>query len=267
MRIGVWVFGASSFAAGIFDLAWREFEPAHQPIQAWGDHIPGITIMAYVAAIFLIAGGASILWHRTARFGGLVLAILYAIFSLFSLPRFVTAPHYLGYHVGIYVGVLGEVCQQAAPAIGALIVYLSEAGNRTVSRRASQWLRWIFGYCSVDFGLTHLTGVQYTAPMVPKWMPLGGNFWTVLTGIAFVLAGLAIMFGIRDALGAWMLGWMLVLFSVLVLIPLIFANPHDHVSWGANAYNLAVAGAAWIVADWLASLRRVPQPSITSTPA
>jgi len=47
----------------------------------------------------------------------------------------------------------------------------------------------MFGLSVVDFGLAHLTGRGDVAPLVPKWMPLGGDFWTVLTGIAFVLAG------------------------------------------------------------------------------
>jgi uncharacterized membrane protein YphA (DoxX/SURF4 family) len=79
----------------------------------------------------------------------------------------------------------------------------------------------------------------------------GRNFWTVFTGIAFVPAGLAIVAGVLDVVAARLLALMLLLFSVLVLTPLIFASPHDHVSWGADAYNLTVVGAALIVADWL----------------
>jgi hypothetical protein len=40
MRSTIYVYGIASVAAGIMDLVWGEFEPAHQPIQAWGDHIP-----------------------------------------------------------------------------------------------------------------------------------------------------------------------------------------------------------------------------------
>jgi uncharacterized membrane protein YphA (DoxX/SURF4 family) len=101
MRVGVTVFGLASVAAGILDLVWGEFEPAHQPLQAWGDRIPGVTLFAFIAALWLIAGGAAILWRRTARFGAAALAILYGIFVLFPLPRFYTAPHFLGYRVAV----------------------------------------------------------------------------------------------------------------------------------------------------------------------
>ena len=71
--------------------------------------------------------------------------------------------------------------------------------------------------------------------MIPKWIPLGGTFWAVLTGIAFALAGLAMISGVLEILAARLLGAMLLVFSVLALAPLIFASPRNHVSWGANA--------------------------------
>src|SRR5229473_2835272 len=95
MRAGVSVYAAGSIAAGILDLIWGDFEAAHQPIQAFGDYIPGREILAYIAAIWLIAGGAAILWRRTAQVGALALAAIYFIFAAFWLPRFYTAPHLL----------------------------------------------------------------------------------------------------------------------------------------------------------------------------
>jgi hypothetical protein len=266
MRIGVCVYGIASVAAGILDLVWGEFDPGHQPLQAWGDHIPGVTAFAYIAALWLIASGAAMLWHRSERFGAAALAILYGIFILFPLPRFYTAPHYVGHNTAVYIGVLSGVCQQIILCAAAAIVWKSLARS-TLSPRADLLARWIFGFCSVDFGLTHLTGIRFANPFVPKWMPLSATFWTVLTGIAFVLAGLAIISGVLDVLAAQLLGLMLLIFSVLVLTPPIFASPHDHAAWGANAYNLTAVGAAWIVADWLASRRQSVQNQQSAKPA
>jgi apolipoprotein N-acyltransferase len=95
--------------------------------------------------------------------------------------------------------------------------------------------------------------------MIPKWIPLGGTFWAMLTGIAFALAGLAIIAGVLDILAAKLLGAMLLVFSALSLAPLIFASPHNHVSWGANAYNLTAVGAAWIIAESLADRQQLEQ--------
>ncbi len=266
MRVGVSVFGLASVAAGILDLVWGEFEAAQQPIQAWGDHIPGVTIFAYITAVWLIAGGAAIVWRRSARFGAAALAILYSIFVVFPLPRFYTAPHFLGYGIAVYIGVLGSVCAQIILAVAAAIAWESLAARGSLSQRAALIARWAFGLCSVDFGLAHLTAMQTVVPMVPKWMPLGGTFWTVFTGIAFVLAGLAIVSGMLDVLAARLLGLMLLVFSALALTPRIFASPHDHTTWGGDAYNLTAVGAAWIVADWLKRNQRlrIPNPQSPS---
>jgi hypothetical protein len=48
---------------------------------------------------------------------------------------------------------------------------------------------------------------------------------------------------------------MLLVFSALALAPLIFATPHDHTSWGGNAYNLTAIGGAWGMAAWLGERR------------
>lgn len=261
MRTGVYVYGMASVAAGVLDLIWGDFETAHQPIQAFGDHIPGRRMLAYITAVWLIAGGAAVLWRRTAKAGTAALALIYLVFAVFWFPRFYTAPHVLGFRIPLFIGVLGGVAQQLILVAAAAIVYTSLATSRALwHERAPVIVRWTVGLSSVDFGLAHLSGLRDVAPMVPKWLPLGGNFWTVLTGIAFVLAGIAILSGILDVLAAQLLALMLLVFSALVLAPLPFASPRDHVAWGANAYNLAAVGAVWIFAESIASRGPVQQP-------
>lgn len=127
MRAGVYVYGLPTAGAGLMDLIWGEFESAHQPIQAWGDHISGQQIFAYITAVWLIVAGATILWRRTARAGAAALAILYFIFAVFWLPRFYLAPHVLGFRIPVFLGVSGGVAQQLVLVAGAAIVYVSAA--------------------------------------------------------------------------------------------------------------------------------------------
>jgi hypothetical protein len=75
----------------------------------------------------------------------------------------------------------------------------------------------------------------------------------VLTGIAFLLSGVAICSGIKDVLAARLLALMLFLFEGLVEIPPIFIRPHSQGAWGAAVYNLTAMGACWIFAEFLAS--------------
>src|SRR3954452_12511379 len=181
MRAGVYTYSAGSIAAGVLDLIWRDFEPAHQPIQALGDHIPGRGILACIAGIWLVAGGAAILWRRTARAGALALAGIYLVFGLFWLPRFYTAPHVLGFRTGVFIGLLVGVGQQAILVAAAVIVYASLSKRRPDSTFGmSLALRCTFGLSSIDFGLVHMTGTLAVSSMVPKWMPFGGEFWAIL---------------------------------------------------------------------------------------
>jgi hypothetical protein len=259
MKLGVYVFGIASVASGVLDLIWGEFEPAHQPLQAWGDWIAGIPLLAYIGGVWLILGGLAILWRRTEKIGAVALTILYAIFTLFPLPRYVIAPHYIGYSPETYIGVTGSVTEQAVLFLAAAILWGACSERGSLPPRVGSIVRWAFGLCAVFFGLGHMTGFHGTAQMVSPWLPPGKTFWVVFTAIAFVCAGIAIARDVRGSLGARWLGWMLVVFSALILVELPFAAPHDHVAWGANAYNLTVIGAAWIVAEWLGKSRG-PEP-------
>lgn len=254
---GLYLYAAGSIAAGILDLIWGGFEPAHQPIQALGDHIPFRAVLATIAAVWLIGGGVAILSARLARAGALALAAIYLTFAMFWLPRFYTAIHFIGFTVPVVTGLLAGVGQQLILVAAAGLVHASVLQNDFASTStAPLWVRWTFGLSSIVFGLAHLTGVPQVSAMVPKWMPWGGNIWAILTGVAFVLAGIAMLSRTLDLVAARLLALMLFIFSVLVLAPAPLARPHDHVAWGSNAYNLAAVGAAAIFAESLAMSRR-----------
>jgi uncharacterized membrane protein YphA (DoxX/SURF4 family) len=255
MKYASWLFGIASVWAGILDLVYGEFEPAHQPIQAWSDQVPGVALLARLAAMWLIAGGLALLVRPAARLGSAALVILYAIFCLFPIPRLITAPHFLGHHPGVYIGVIVTIGQQIIVFVGAVSLWLSLIRPLDALTRFTLAVRWLFGLSTIDFGLGHLVNLQATIPSVPSWMPLGRAFWTVLTGIAFVLAGLAIIAGVLDVLAARLTSVMLLVFSVLVLTPRIFAAPHSHLTWGSDAYNLTAVAASWIVSVWLQKYR------------
>jgi uncharacterized membrane protein YphA (DoxX/SURF4 family) len=121
-NLGTRVYGLASAAAGIMDFIWGDFDSSHQPIQAFGDHIPGREILAYITAVWMIAGGTAILWRRSARAGAAALAVIYFIFAVFWLPRFYTAPHFLGFRIPVYIGVLGGVGTQLIVVVAGALV-------------------------------------------------------------------------------------------------------------------------------------------------
>lgn len=265
-NLGVYILGLATAAAGIMDFIWGEFEPAHQPIQAWGDHIPGQRVFAFITAFWLLAAGIAFLWRRTAQEGALALGGAYFMFAVFWLPRLYIAPLVLGFRPEVYFGVSGGMCSQMIVVAAAAIVYAEMKSHSSSVGLIAMIARWVFGICSIIIGLAHLTAPHALAYMVPKWIPPGQSFWVILTGVCFVLAGLAILSGVVDVLAARLLALMLLVFSAIALLPMIFVFPHRHTAWGANAYNLAAVGSAWILAELLAKRREtVAQRAETPT--
>jgi uncharacterized membrane protein len=252
MRLGVYVYGLATLAAGIFDLVWGDFDASHQPIQAFGDHIPGRELFAYITAVWMIASGTAILWRRTAKAGAAALAVIYFIFAVFWLPRLYTAPHYLGFRITVFLGVLAGVGMELIVSAAGALTFGSLETCSSSWPRTMLITRWIFGLCALDFGLNHLADVADNLVYVPKWMPLGGEFWVILTGICFVLAGVAILSGIQDVLAARLLALEFLAFNAVALPQFIFAHPDGHAAWGGNAFNLALVAACWIFADSIA---------------
>ena len=157
--------------------------------------------------------------------------------------------------IPVYIGVLAGVGMELIAFAAGALIYASLATQGSSWPRTILITRWIFGLCSIDFGLNHLMDVKDNLVYVPTWMPLGAEFWIVVTGICFVLAGLAILLGIRSVLAARLLALMFLIFNIVALPPFIFANLKNHAAWGGNAFNLALVAANWILADSIATLQ------------
>lgn len=243
------VYGLGAVALGLVGLAWGDFATVWQPIQALPFTVPHRVTLAYVAAACLLSAGVAIQWRRSAPAGLLVLSILYFIFALFWLPRVVGYPRIFGTWAGFL--------EQMALVAAALVVHASLAAHDSARlSRAGRIGRFSFGVCVLSFGLSHHFAIPETAAMVPDWIPPGRQFWAVATGVAHLLAGLSILTGVLDVVGSRLLTLMLAAFGALVWAPALLAQPREHMVWAGNAINLAMVGAAWVVADGIASQRR-----------
>ncbi|MDT5270735.1 MAG: hypothetical protein QOH49_2921 [Acidobacteriota bacterium] len=240
------VYGLGAIALGLVGLGWGDFATVWQPIQALPFTVPHREALAYIAAACLLSAGVAIQWRRSAPAGLLVLAILYFIFALLWLPRVIGYPQIFG----TWGGFLEEFALVAA----AVVAYASLLPHGSAnSVRTARIGRLSFGVCVLSFGLGHFFAIPQTAAMVPSWIPPGQQFWAVATGVAHLLAGIAILSGVPDVLGSRLLTVMLATFGALVWAPALFAQPREHMVWAGNAINLALIGAAWVVADSIAS--------------
>lgn len=255
MKIGVYLYGLATLAFGILDLIWGQFERSHQPIPSLGPHIPGLQLLAYIAAGWMIAAGLAILWRRSMRAAAVASAVIYSIFVACWLLRFYNAIHAVGWRMNIVLSFLFSIGQAVFLVAPAVIIYISTATDDFKSQeRAEISARWMLGLPPIFFGLAHLIGIRAFANIVPHWLPFG-TAWAALTGMAFLLAGIAICLRRLDVLAARLLALMLLVFELLVEIPPVFVRLHSQETWGAAVYNLAAIGALWIFAELVASRR------------
>lgn len=249
MRIylGRHVLGLAGIFFGVMTIAFRNFN-SWQQIEPLGN-VAHREILAYIVAAIEIFGGLAIQWSRTARVGAIALGGLFALFTLLWIPRIVTQP-------GVYDG-WGNFFEQLSQVAGALIVYATVVGTESERRPGLARIGYLlFGACVISFMLEQLTNLSATADFVPKWIPPGQRFWAIATTIAFALAAIALFSGRSALLASRLLTIMLIGSQLLVWLPVPFSEPHNIVSWAGNAENLSIAGAAWIVMDYLGSGRR-----------
>jgi uncharacterized membrane protein len=261
MRIGVWIYALATVVTGILDIVWGVFEASHQPIQALGQ-FSGEHVLAYLAGFWLVAAGLAILWPRTARVGAVGSAVIYLIFALFWVPRLFVMAHKFGPGIGVIVFCLGGVAAQLMFVSPALIVYATVTGGEAGwQENAVIAARWMLGVPPILFGLGHLVSLHAYARFMPHWVPFG-LFWIVVTGTAFLLAGIAIVSGVRDVLAARLLALMLLIFEFTVEIPPVFGQPHSQGAWGGAVYNLTAIGACWIFAEYVVRRRQTDRREV-----
>jgi uncharacterized membrane protein len=250
MKVGLWFYGLGTALTGILDIAWRAFDASHQPIKSLGN-VPGQNILACAGGAWLVAGGLAILWQRSAKLGGAASAIAYMFFVALWLPRYYAGIHALGWRIDVLLGISFGLAQQLLLLAPPVIVYASMVSKDSLLQaRTMITARWMLGLPPIFFGLLHLIAIHVFARLVPRWIPFG-TFWAVLTGVAFLLAGVAICSGVKDVLAARLLALMLLLFEGLVELPPIFVRLHDQPTWGAAVYNVTAIGACWIFAAFL----------------
>jgi uncharacterized membrane protein YphA (DoxX/SURF4 family) len=247
LALGYRVFSLGMVAMGAVCLAWGKFDPG-QPVPKG---LPGSAALAYVAAAFTLLAGAAMQWRRTAAWGALMLAAYYALVVAVLMNGVVALAHPAEF------GSYSDAAEQLAIAAAALIVFAATARiDATRAQRLTGLGRLTFGVCALLFGGAHFFYMNLTIPLVPRWLTPSQVFWAYATGVAHIAAGLAILSGVQARLAAILLTVMYASFTPLVHLPLLLAEPSRYFYWTENALNLALTGAAWVVADSLAAARR-----------
>jgi|SRR5690242_15748528 len=247
MVFGWRVYGLGVMALGVVGLALGDFVLG-QPVPK---NFPDRTALAYAAATFMLVAGAAVEWRRTAAWGSAALTAYYALVVVFLMNGRVLLAHYAEF------GTWSGVAEPLAITAGGLIVCAASARiDAALAARLTRLGQRVFGVCALLFGGAHFFYMNLTAPLVPKWLPPGQEFWAYATGVGHIAAGLAILTGVQARLGAVLLTAMYACFTPLVHVPMLLADSSSPMNWTENAINLVLTGVAWVVADSLARPRR-----------
>ena len=188
--------------------------------------------LAYANGAILITASAALLAPRTAKHGGYALAAFLALWAILNAPRVIA----------------GEEAAWLAPAeilavaLGAWIASGAEKGLRIV--------RILFGLCLIAFGAAHFLYLDFTASMIPAFIPFH-LFFAAFTGAGHIAAGLSLVSGILARLGSTLLALMFSSFALLLHIPRVLADPGNRIELTMLSHATALTGAALLIASTL----------------
>jgi uncharacterized membrane protein len=232
------VFGASAIVFGVVSFIWHDSDmwARLQPLTA-----PFGTVAGWVLVLALIAGGLAMMVPRTIRPASIILGAVFGLYVLACAGTIISAPGQPGGYIDGF--------EQLAILCGAIAVFAASERDAARARVLGRTVRLALGVCAVSFGWAQVIYLQYTASLVPPWIPPNPVFWTKLTTVAFELAAVAMFMNRQARLAMRLLAVMTALFGVLVWIPMIAAHPSTLANWSEISENYLIAAAAWLVAS------------------
>lgn len=242
--LGRHVFGLTAILIGVLTLLWREFD-----IWQGLGSISHRAVLIYIAAAAEILGGLAIQLRKTARLGAVLLAAISFVFLLFCIPPIFAQPRVYN-NWGNFFEVFSQVA--AALIVFGVVEHAASSRPSIIARIGYVF----FGLCVVSYTLEQLIYLSPTASLVPRWIPGGQMLWAIATTVAFAFAAIALLSGRFALVASRLLTAMLIGFALLVWLPALRSNPHSLSNWTESAQTVAIAAAAWVVADFLSQCRR-----------
>jgi uncharacterized membrane protein len=243
--VGHAVFAATMIALGILGLVRGDFTSVWQSVPK---AFPGREVLVYVCALVSLACGVGLLLPRIAAVAARVLVVYLLLWLLLFKGRFVLADP--------TSAVAYETCGETAVILAAAWALYAWFANEWDQQRLGfatgdkglRIARVIYALAMIAFGVAHFAYIKLTASLVPPWLP-APLAWAYITGVTYVLAGLAMLIGVYARLAAVLSAVQIGLFTLLVWVPVVLAGHIDAGKWGEFVVSWVMTAGAWVVAD------------------
>jgi uncharacterized membrane protein YphA (DoxX/SURF4 family) len=250
VKQGRLLFAIAIAEFGIENMVCAHSTDAFVPVIPW---VPGYPWLAYLTGIALLAAAVCIASRLRARLAAILLGVLFLVCDLLlQLPRVIAAPLDVGVRTTAF-----ETLTMCSAAFILASNLPAEGGGfgrwEGVLNGLLQSGRYLFAISAIVFGIDHYLVFNLIVSLIPHWIPGGGWFWTHITAVAFVAAGLSIASGWLDRLAATMLGVMFLLWFLVLHGPRVSSYPRSHNpnEWSSAFIALGICGGSWILATAL----------------
>lgn len=245
--IGKIFYGLGIAGIGALQFIFPWFRPVLLPVPA--EATQNLTFLVYLTGLALVLGGLYIAFGKNVKTVALLLGSALLLFFVFGhLPnRFTHNPGMLGAWT--------DALKLLALSGGAFMVAgqfpgSTSSGLLNALDKITPYGKYFFGILLVVFGIDHFLYFDFVKTLVPGWIP-GAEFWTYLTGIALIGAGLSILIHFRPQQVGLLLAGMLLIWLLVLHIPRALAAPatDNGNEWTSVFQCLAFAGLALMWAN------------------
>jgi uncharacterized membrane protein len=216
---------------GMLSLLSQDFGFQWQPVSRL---LPNRAEWATATGVAEILIALALVIPASRTLGAVAVTSLYAFWSALHTPAIIEHP--------LNVGAMLGAAEPFAIAMAALALALAREGGAAlvdVCVRA-------FGAACIVFGASHFAYADFTAAMVPQWLP-EPLIIAYLTGAIHTGCGLALLVGFNRSIAAAIEASMMTSFVALVHVPRVVTSPSYRLEWTMLLAALLLSASAWIV--------------------
>lgn len=225
-------YGSSLAGFGILNVIYADGVFGLEPVPSWAPTRAG---WSWLTGACLVAAALGIASGKGVRRGAVVAAGVIGVWVLaLQVPQLIASPNDGGAWTTAFetLALWGGAWALVAPGIGI------PTGLGPTMYATSLPI----------FGVLHFVYRGYVASVIPAWIP-NPAAWAVVTGVAFIAAGLSMLSGVLSRLAAAMVGLMFALWVAILHAPrALSSTPTSRSEWTSLCVALGMCGSAWVIA-------------------